>query len=71
MNIDIIPNPYHGVNKRRRRILMELAGVSDPDSYKIRIQAGKNDPLNKKTGKNFQILKCWMFSLDGWRRLLL
>jgi hypothetical protein len=37
---------------------------------RIRIQEGKNDPKKWKKGQNFHLLKCWMFSFEGWRLLL-
>ena len=33
---------------------------------RIRIQEGKNDQKRKKKVQNFHVLKCWMFSFEGW-----
>ncbi len=37
---------------------------------RIRIQEGKNYPQKKKIVKKVHVLKCWMFSFEGWRLLL-
>ncbi len=36
---------------------------------RIRIQKGKN-PQKRKKVKKYHVLKCWMFSYEGWRLLL-
>jgi hypothetical protein len=35
----------------------------------IRIQEGKNDQQKIEKNKEFHVLKCWMFSFEGWRLL--
>jgi hypothetical protein len=38
---------------------------------RIRIKEGKNDPQKQKKVEKFHVFKCWMFSFQGWRLLLL
>ncbi len=64
---DTYPDP-HEINADPKPCLQGCESAFNLCCWiRIRIQEGQNDSQKLKKVKNFHVLKCWMFPLEGWR----